>query len=54
MLFEVAHPAFAQSLHLIATISAVAIDTAIAAVVAFSRIPAGSQLAGDQTPMVPT
>jgi hypothetical protein len=50
MLLEIAHPAFIQSLHLVATISAVA----IVAVVVFRRVPAGLQLAGRQTRMVPT
>ena len=35
MLLEIAHPAFIQSLHLVATISAVANDAAIVAVVVF-------------------
>ena len=46
LLLEVARPAFVQSLHLVATISAVAIDAAIVAVVVFWRVPVGLQLAG--------
>jgi hypothetical protein len=46
VLLQIAHPAFVQSLHLVATISAVAIDAAIVAVVVFRRVPTGLQLAG--------
>ena len=46
MLLEITHPAFIQSLDLIATINAVAIDAAIVPVVVFSRVRADLQLAG--------
>ena len=42
MLLEIAHPAFIQSLHFVATISAVT----IVAVGMLRRVPAGLQLAG--------
>jgi hypothetical protein len=48
VLLEIAHPEFVQSLHLVATISSVAIDAAIVAVVVFRRVPTGLQLAGDR------
>ena len=46
VLLEITHPAFIQSLDLIATINAVAVDAAIVSVVAFSRVRADLQLAG--------